>query len=157
MKKNKNYNKSFENYFKFLLKIFNMFWIFAKFLIFFEFLFKIFNIFWIFVKNFQYFLNFCNKIFNIYSKFCNKIFKIFFQYFINFNKITLFKYCWIKFYWSLTQFLKNFQILLWIFNIIFEILPYFKMFSKYLNFSIIILFKYCWINFYKLLTKFSVK
>ena len=95
----------------FLLKIFNIFWIFApKVLIFFEFLLKVFNIFWFFVKNFQYFLKFCNKIFKMISVI------------LNFSKITLFKYRWIKFDWSLTQFLKIFKFC-YEFSIFFELLP----------------------------------
>ena len=66
----------------------------------------------IFNTIFKFFLNFRNEFSICFLNFCNKIIKICLS-FLNFSKIILFKYCRLKFYFYLTQFLKYFSFILY--------------------------------------------
>ena len=59
-----------------------------------------------------FFSNFRNEFSICFSNFFNKISKICLS-FLNFSKIILFKYCTLKFYFYLTQFLKYFPFILY--------------------------------------------
>ena len=67
----------------------------------------------IFNTIFNFFSNFRNEFSICFSNFCNKIIKICFLSVLNFSKIILFKYCRLKFYFYLTQFLKYFSFILY--------------------------------------------